>query len=310
MTSSTSLHETINRISSTPGSFQLISSPPNWPRPNSSSGSSQSSDLHIAILDSSFNPPTSAHRQIAFSAFPPPSLTAPSPREVRDDAASSSSTRHPGPYTSRLLLFSARNVEKTSKASDATVAQRLEMMSILSRSHPDTNTAIGLINEPTFVGKSSIIRSYLSTQPIPGPPNENEDAQGDRELDVKLSFLVGTDTLIRFFDPRFYPPNQMEDKLEEYFDSGSYLISARRGKDSTDRAIEEEILNRDGAKQWVQSGHLRLLGTGNEGWEEISSTKVREAVSKQDWELVDDLVGQDIREYVRKEGLYIPQETA
>ncbi|KAK6908916.1 hypothetical protein L486_01435 [Kwoniella mangroviensis CBS 10435] len=273
------LQETVNHISSTPGSFAIVSSTPNWPIPPKVS----SSKLHISVLDSSFNPPTIAHQQIAFSTFPPPS-------------SSFTPSNNPPSYTSRLLLFSARNVEKTLKSGDATPQQRVGMMSILaslqSNTHPKESIAVGLINEPTFVGKALIVRDYLSTLPY-------------LDVEVDLSFLVGTDTLIRFFDPRFYPPNEMSRKIQEYFrDSNAYLISARRGINEEDRAIENEILNRDGVREWVDKGKLRLLGTGQEGWEEVSSTIVRQAVGGGDWEKVEKLVGKEVMDYIRKEELY------
>ncbi|WWC95371.1 hypothetical protein V866_002233 [Kwoniella sp. B9012] len=273
------LEGTVHRISSTPGSFAIVSSTPNWPIPPKAS----SSKLHVSVLDSSFNPPTIAHQQIAFSAFPPPS-------------SSCTPSNDPPSYTSRLLLFSARNVEKTLQSGDAIPQQRVEMMSILSslrsNTHPKESIAVGLINEPTFVGKASIIRNHLSTLPY-------------LDVEVDLSFLVGTDTLIRFFDPRFYPPNEMNRKIQEYFrDSNAYLISARRGINEEDRAIENEILNRDGVREWVDKGKLRLLGTGQEGWEEVSSTIVRKAVGGGDWEKVEKLVGKEVMDYIRREGLY------
>ncbi|WWC73493.1 uncharacterized protein I206_107463 [Kwoniella pini CBS 10737] len=299
MTAKSHIQDTINRISSTPGSFELISSPTNWPISHNTAQKGSISNIHIAILDSSFNPPTIAHQAIAFSSFPSTSNTNTIQDDIDITSSSYSSSNEPIPYTCRLLLFSARNVEKQLRSKDTTVLQRLEMMSILSNSkfkdnnNNNDNIAIGLINEPTFVGKSSIIRNYLK--------NSLKEISN---LNLNLSFLVGTDTLIRFFDPKFYPKNQMEIKLNEYFESGSYLISAKRGSDETNRAIEEEVLNRDGIKQWVNKGNLRLLGTGNEGWEEISSTKVREAVLKQNWDEVDKLVGKEMRDYIRKEGLY------
>ncbi|WVF68658.1 hypothetical protein IAT40_003429 [Kwoniella sp. CBS 6097] len=364
---SQSMKATIDHISSTPGSFALVHSTDHWPLPRSIPQSSASSSsalslthassstsstrsaqavrrrVHIAILDSSFNPPTLAHQAIAFSKFPPPTPTTTS-ASTAPSACSSPASISDGPpeYNARLLLFSARNVEKTLKSTDATPEQRVEMMSILSsnrqQSNPHESVGVGLINEPTFVGKAAIIRSYLAS--LPHLKGKEKEEEGE-EVEVDLSFLVGTDTLVRFFDPRFYPPGQMDSKIEDYFapyqtprksssdsalasesddgnlgaqdssrsnlnrsGSGAYLVSARRGKDSTVRALEEEIMNRDGISQWTQAGKVRLLGTGHEGWEEISSTRVREAVKSKDWERVKDLAGKEIAVYIQSEGLY------
>ncbi|OCF37065.1 hypothetical protein I316_00970 [Kwoniella heveanensis BCC8398] len=376
-----SLKETIDHISCTPGSFALVNSTDRWPLPLSTGASSDSSScpgnsagsrahastssldrrdgtatctgtrarrrVHIAVLDSSFNPPTLAHQAIAFSSFPPPTPTTTlasgplPPRSVTGNTADD-----PPQYNARLLLFSARNVEKTLQSSDATPEQRVEMMSTISsmrqRSNPEESIGVGLINEPTFVGKAAIVRSYLASLPhLKGNDGEG-DGHGDGEVEVDISFLVGTDTLVRFFDPRFYPPGEMESKIAQYFapyhrqsststssnptsrangqdssfaqnqprlsnngsGSGAYLVSARRGKDPSDRALEEEIINRDGISHWAQAGKVRLLGTGHEGWEEISSTRVRKAVKLEDWDLVEKLVGKDIGAYMRSAGLY------
>ncbi|WVQ96193.1 hypothetical protein IAU59_003296 [Kwoniella sp. CBS 9459] len=367
-----SIKETIDYISSTPGSFALVRSTEHWPLPKSlrsspaeASSSSATSGLaptapsanfrkagsthrrrvHIAVLDSSFNPPTLAHQAIAFSSFPPPTPTSTTkPSTLPSEGLSQAETQDgPSDYNARLLLFSARNVEKTLKSTDATPEQRVEMMSILSsirqQTSPDESVGVGLINEPTFVGKAAIIRSFLASLPYLKGKGKGKDGKadedGEMEVEVDISFLVGTDTLVRFFDPRFYPPGEMGSKIEEYFasyrttptqssesavegengntgghaksasrGSGAYLVSARRGHDPTDRALEEEILNREGISRWTQAGKVRLLGTGHEGWEEISSTRVREAVQSDNWELVEELVGKETEEYIRKEGFY------
>ncbi|WVQ79427.1 hypothetical protein IAT38_001525 [Cryptococcus sp. DSM 104549] len=286
-TQRSTLQSAVQHISSTPGSFTLVESSPSWPRGHV--GASPTSDtlppIHIAVLDSSFNPPTLAHQTIASSS----SLSSSLPF----------SSTAPPPYTARLLLFSARNVSKTLKPTDATPVQRLEMMSLLAEdlraAHQDEVVAVGLINEPTFVGKAGIIRSWL-----------DEHAQ---EADVDLTFLVGTDTLVRIFDPAFYPPGEMGSKLEKLFRPppegyGAQVVSARRGTSAEDRVLEDELLDREDVRGWVEKGQVRMLGSGEEGWEEVSSTRVREAVKADDKEGLKKLVGGSIGEYIAQEGLY------
>jgi len=55
-----------------------------------------------------------------------------------------------------------------------------------------SNVAIGIIDEPTFVGKSKILQQYFAQQHSSSP--------------TQLSFLVGMDTLERLFSPKYYPP--------------------------------------------------------------------------------------------------------
>ena len=127
--------------------------------------------LHISVLDSSFNPPTLAHLALA---------NAPNPF---------SSTLG---YDAKLLLLSVRNADKIPQAGDATLPQRVEMMCLLAASiHHSScgsppNVAVGLVNEPTFIAKSSALRRFFDDRlaeltSSPSPP-----------MHVQLTFLMGS----------------------------------------------------------------------------------------------------------------------
>ena len=255
--------------------FTLLYAPTAWPR--CTNGSTSQSTPHIAVLDSSFNPPHLAHEAIASSSFPshPPS-TPPVPDSVNS-------------YTTRLLLFSLRNVDKTAKATDASLLQRFEMMTLLA-DQVERNTGqgvgIGLLNEPTFAGKAEIVREWLAKE---------KDIQ-----DVQLSFLVGTDTLIRCFEPKYYPKG-MHETLDPFF-AKCFVVSAQRGDEDTSRGVEEGVLDRPEVRKWVENGRVRLRGTFKEGREEVSSTAVREAI--QQGKGLHGLARQDIEDYIKQEGLY------
>lgn len=228
-------------------------------------------------MDSSYNPPNLAHEAIASSTFPahPPSTPA-----IPDKA---------DPYTARLLLFSLRNVDKTAKATDASLLQRFEMMTFLAE-RVERNTGqgvgIGLLDEPTFAGKANILRDWLGKE------------KGIR--DVRLSFLMGTDTLLRCFEPKYYPKG-MTESLDPFFES-SFIVSARRGEDETSRGIEEGVLDRPEVKKWVGDGRVRLSGSFAEGRKGVSSTSARQATAK--GQPLDGLVSEDIADYIAQEGLY------
>lgn len=217
--------------------------------------------------------------------------------------------------------------------------------------------AVGILNEPTFVGKSRIIHRFLESRSCtpsgsgaPASAAKMTTSGTETERDTRtataagrtrptLSFLIGTDTLTRFFEPKFYPSG-MDNALHSFFaksspdvappasrmdgnvdvnvngngaggsdnskkgGDGSILISARRGTSSTDRSLERSVLSTPVASKWALEGRVRLLGDGSEGWEEISSTKVREAVRGGDWEGAKGLVGGSVVEYIQREGLY------
>ncbi|KAH8990296.1 Nucleotidylyl transferase [Lactarius akahatsu] len=92
------------------------------------------SAFRVAVLDSSFNPPTLAHR--ALSLHP---------------AAAS-------PTEARLLLLSVRNADKTPRPGDASPSQRVEMMVRLAC---DINAAVALVDAPAFIHKAERLRTAL-----------------------------------------------------------------------------------------------------------------------------------------------------
>ncbi|WVQ75168.1 hypothetical protein IAR50_004778 [Cryptococcus sp. DSM 104548] len=267
----------IERVISTPNSFSVIESDDAWP----SSSTTADSKIHLAVLDSSFNPPTSAHQSIASSSFP----------RSNEEGAND--------YTARLLLYSPKNAAKTPTGKDATPLQRLEMMSLLASSMRSVSSqqkgiATALIHAPNFSSKASILRSHLlsSLGPVRG-------------MQAEITFLVGMDTLVRIFDPKYYPTGEMHGILRGFFeDSGARVVSARRGSSEQDRLFENQLLGRDDLKSWVGSGKVRVLGDGHDGWEEVSSTLVREGVRKGDWGGVKKLVGDGVATYIQREGLY------
>jgi nicotinamide-nucleotide adenylyltransferase len=112
-----------------------------WPYPRPSAHSptgpiptANISPFRIAVLDSSFNPPTLAHRALALLP-----------------AAAS-------PTEARLLLLSARNADKAPRPGDASLVQRVEMMLRLAQ---EINAAVGLLDAPAFVHKAELLRTAL-----------------------------------------------------------------------------------------------------------------------------------------------------
>jgi len=227
-------------------------------------------NLSITVLDSSFNPPHRAHLFLATLCQTPA----------------------PGRTTANLLLFSLTNVEKVPSPSDPSLAQRMHLITLLLP-HLPSNTAVGLLNDPTFAGKSKTIHAYLSTN-FPDRPKP------------ELRFVIGADTLTRFFADRYYTktPGGMDAAMRTFFeDEGCTLISARRGGDEEKRN-EEELMKNEWARNMVEKGKVIIAGTGLEDRVGISSTKVRNAVKDNNWETVDALVVPEIAKYIRESGLY------
>ncbi|KAL5635129.1 hypothetical protein ACGC1H_002979 [Rhizoctonia solani] len=186
--------------------------------------------------------PSGAHISILDSSFNPPTNA--------HAALASQSASSP-----RLLLLSISNVDKVPKKGDATSVQRLEMMVALAERLGDVG--VGAVNEPTFVGKEIILRECLDVASEP-----------------ELTFLMGWDTITRFFAPRYYPsPQDMLVKLRTFFnDHRSSLICARRG--SHPDPEEQSFLHSEYVQEFYDAGKIKIVDLDKQV-RDISSTDVR-----------------------------------
>ncbi|KAF8740077.1 hypothetical protein AX14_008712 [Amanita brunnescens Koide BX004] len=217
-----SIAAAIARVQSRKSTLELLSSPPKWPLPTEPA----KTPLTISILDSSFNPPTRAHLALANSRRPHGS----------DD------------YDARLLLLSVRNADKTLKPGDATHVQRVAMMRLLSHHITNTpdNVAVAIIDEPTFVGKSSQLRSFLKQRIW--------DAGAVECPPIQLSFILGFDTLERLVAPRYYGSvEQMTLALPESTISSTAVRNAIRLNDPDWKSYVN-----DSIAQYIQQNELYM----------------------------------------------------
>ena len=160
----------IHRVQRGLSTVELIhTSHPRWPLPPGRPHLSPT--VQISVLDSSFNLLTLAHLVLAntLPPSPPTGGVTPVTHPFLDD------------FDARLLLLSVRNADKQLKPGDATYEQRMEMMVLLAqdlaRTHSrdlhaaqsttlestthESNVAVAIIDEPTFVGKSSLLLDFL-----------------------------------------------------------------------------------------------------------------------------------------------------
>ncbi|KAF8907274.1 hypothetical protein CPB84DRAFT_1843980 [Gymnopilus junonius] len=249
--------------------FQLIHAPhPTWPLPHSHVVSQYNSrrPLRISILDSSFNPPTLAHLALANS-----------PRSEGLSISEEANHADPPFYDAKLLLLSVKNVDKSLKPGDATYQQRLEMMSLLTLAiQPDVdatsssspisdifiperaNVAIGITDEPTFVGKANTLIDFLKTR----LSSSNAPVQVSVPQDIELTFLVGMDTLERLFAPRYYTSEEaMMSSLRKFFSQppagdNSRIVCARR---VVEAPTSSELQALSFAKEFVDSGRIAII---------------------------------------------------
>ncbi|BGP05385.1 hypothetical protein JCM10049v2_001191 [Rhodotorula toruloides] len=269
-------------VPTSPAPYTLVwASHARWPLPVDA-GETQhgpaARPLRISVLDSSFNPPTAAHQALA--------------------------SHGSDGFDAHLLALSVGNPDKGTIEQEVT-AVRLEMMRQLGmdlhrRSGGKgglSNVAVVLLQAPTFVRKSEILRNEL---------DKLVQAQaGSDEASVRLTFLVGWDTLIRIFAPRYYQPPgpDLGSSMSAFLDrDDSSLACARRGDIPSEE--EDAFLNSDEVKEWVKRGKVEMFDI-EERFRTISSTEVRRAVKEERWEDVRrDVPIEGIIDVIKREGLY------
>ncbi|KAK4541271.1 hypothetical protein LTR36_008187 [Oleoguttula mirabilis] len=241
----------------------------------------------LFILDSSFNPPSIAHQTLAMSAL-----------------KATSSDASPRPHR-LLLLFATMNADKAPSA--ASFDQRLTLMTVFaadllqslkatSAEYSVVPVDIGVTTVPYYTDKSAAIEAE-GLQWYPDKPTHTH--------------LVGFDTLTRFFAAKYYPKfDPPFSALNPYFDGGHRLRVTLRPDDeygSVDeqRAFVERLGNGemedDGGKpEWAKQ--VELVPPNAEVG--VSSTKVRKAAKRGDWDAVGQLCMAGVTEWVRSEKLY------
>ncbi|KAH7884385.1 hypothetical protein F5I97DRAFT_1889108 [Phlebopus sp. FC_14] len=296
-----------------------------WPCPPGYAASPHP-PLHVSILDSSFNPPTLAHLALAKSR-PPQHPTSPLPY-----------TDSTTDYDARLLLLSIRNADKSLKPGDATYVQRLEMMHLLAQSvfsrdgaimkdaadeslgdaiHLRGNIALAIIDQPTFVGKSTILLRFLQTRLSVLDGSSSEAANTFRVTDnvspPKLTFILGFDTLVRLFSPKYYPSEEDMIRLLRAFLSPSAedcrVVCARRTSAGVDpfTQAERDARTLDTAREFLSNGRIALIDIGADE-QTYSSSEVRKKVATRDtsWK---GLVTREMADYIIENNLYISEGT-
>lgn len=241
----------------------------------------------VFILDSSFNPPSVAHRTLAMSALHKPN-----------------SDKFSRPHR-LLLLFATMNADKAPSA--ASFDQRLTLMSVFasdlikslkeqSTDHSVVPVDIGVTTVPYYTDKSAAIESE-GREWYPDTP--------------KHIHLIGYDTLTRFFAAKYYqkfdPPFSA---LNPYFDAGHRLRVTLRPDDdygSIDdqrafvKKLENGEMEKDGGKrEWAKQVDL-VPPSPKAG---VSSTRIRRAAKNEDWDELGQLCTEGVAEWVKSEWLY------
>ncbi|KAL3481636.1 Nucleotidylyl transferase [Aspergillus californicus] len=234
----------------------------------------------LYVLDSSFNPPTFAHRRIASHAI----------------------LEEPRKPSRILLLLATQNADKPSKP--ASFEARLAMMELFARdliAHlqsiiPSADLPIidiGVTKKPYFVDKAAEIESAgVYSQPL------------------EQVHLTGYDTLIRIFNPKYYPPDHTLRPLEPFLSKHKLRVTMRPDSEWGGTAEQEAYLadlaqggreSEGGKREWAQ--RIRLVEGKKPEERSVSSTKAREAIQTNPHDL-DWLVPEKIRGFILSERPY------
>jgi nicotinamide-nucleotide adenylyltransferase len=229
-------------------------------------------------------------------------------------------------YDAKLLLLSVKNADKTLMPGDATYLQRLEMMSLLTKSiHSDAmastptgpaksdttfpNVAIAITSEPTFVGKSVALLAFLKQR--------LSQLNVRSSTDLELTFLVGLDTLKRLFSPHYYSSEmRMTESLKKFLSplpagDNSRVVAAERPSISPQSPIGLETKASILLQDYERLKRIATMDIGGK-LSVCSSSAVRDAValdgstseieSEPVWRK---FVTTEIADYIREQRLYV-----
>jgi nicotinamide-nucleotide adenylyltransferase len=304
------LHRVQHRLSIP--AVELIYTPHDrWPIPHSRFTPLPRRPLRVLVLDSSYNPPTLAHLALANSRRP-----------IYVQPHDKPNSENTSDYDAKLLLLSVRNADKSMKPGDASYMQRLEMMAIFAKyvvrndSNGPTNNdvtpqeaanvAVAIIDEPTFVGKSSTLLAFLTSRltsfESTTPP-----------YDTQLTFMVGYDTLERLLLPRYYASeSQMLSSLRTFMSPApdgddSRIVCAHRASSGNDSETGDDVAKPTIAQEFISSQRIVFIDIGGD-LRTYSSTAVRKEISQLNSEEMAinwrKYVPGEVAEYIVREKLY------
>ncbi|RCK63930.1 Nicotinamide mononucleotide adenylyltransferase [Candida viswanathii] len=240
-----------------------------------------SNTQRVCVLDSSFNPPHLGHYALVEESLTKNYDNIP----LKDKAV--------------LLLLSVKNADKTHPKPEP-FETRLELMYLmandLAKKYP-VNISIGLTSHAKFVDKSLSVLNYI---------RENEDTHFP---DIKLTFLVGFDTLIRIFNPKYYLPDKLSNSLEQFMKNTDLFCLTRTDEtfshdqqskyvDDIKRGSHEEI-----PSHWSDNIYLLENIGNNSRISTISSSAIRKCIKDQD-EIWKSEVLPEVSDYIVQEELY------
>lgn len=233
-----------------------------------------------------------------------------------------------------LLVLGVDNADKA--AGPAALEQRLGMMWAFARDVrrglDEAGAAVGgdggeelsidvcLSKQPYFHKKSEAIASSDFYKVRNG--EEAGAAGGEKETEQVI--LVGYDTLIRIFDPKYYGTPEsapeaagasgtpLRAALDPFFNRARLRVTMRAdadwGSKDDQEAYVEGLVNGDeidkigGSKEWAK--RIEVVEGRKEGEPRVSSTLARQAAKSRDWARFGEMASHGVKRWAEGEKLY------
>ena len=265
-------------FASSSATFRVVRSIPASSPPNSSPTKT------LYVLDSSFNPPSRMHMQIAMSAF-------------RNDQGAK-------PHR-LLLLFATQNADKAPKP--ASFEDRLVMMTLFAQ-ELQHETVEGLKDGGPAVDIGITKLPYYHDKAA------SMDESGVYHGQPQQVHLTGFDSIMRIFNAKYYPPDHKFAVLEPFLSKHRLRVTYRPddewgGREEQGRYVQDIAdgkRDKEGAKrEWAD--RIELVEGKADGEEVVSSTKARKA-AKNDQRLLLKYVTPTVRDWIISEKLYLEGE--
>jgi nicotinamide-nucleotide adenylyltransferase len=262
-------------FASSSATFRVLCSIPSTNPPSSSVTKT------LYVLDSSFNPPSRAHMQIATSA-------------LQCDGGAK-------PHR-LLLLFATQNADKAPKP--ASFEDRLVMMTLFAQElQYDVGSNLKEGRPTVDIGVTKL--PYYHDKAV------SMDESGVYKGHPQQVHLTGFDSVIRIFNAKYYPPAHTFAPLEPFLSKHRLRVTYRTddqwgGREEQRRYVQDIADGKrenDGAKrEWAS--RIELVEGKADDEEVVSSTQARKA-AKEDPRSLGKYVTPTVQDWILSEKLYL-----
>jgi nicotinic acid mononucleotide adenylyltransferase len=197
-----------------------------------------------------------------------------------------------------ILLHSVQNADKPHSQTCHIQAMLRLMEGELRLKHPSLSIASWIVSAPRFVDKVELLSSA-----VPGTKKD-------------FHFILGQDTLVRFFSDKYYPQGKSGQVYADFFGIGARIWVAPRTEGGTDHQTFQELKEQlraalieshhalERVEEWLKNLN-EIPGWTSDPANRLSSTLAREESQKECNEALLKIVFPNISEYVRSNKLYI-----